>query len=629
MKHLFFTLLTLFSFLSFQYELSANTKHKEITELNTWIDSLFTANLESLNIAGAAVIIVQGDSILHINGYGVGDIESKKAVDAYTSIFGVGSVSKTFVAAAAMHLVEQGKIDLDRDVNRYLKSIQLNYPFNDSITVRHLLTHLAGFDDNNIATMVHSEEKLIPLAEYIKTRMSPQIRPSGKAIAYSNNGYALLGLIIEEVSGMPFHEYVKEYILTPLEMNHSSFRRQADLEENYVTSYFNNGVQLVPYKTGFHHFYPAGSFRSTAADMGNYIKMWLKNGNFKGAQLLDSATVYQMHNTGFDHYEDADFGRLLGFTESAWYGERIVYHSGGVQGFRSLLTLVPEKNIGVFTCVNSSNTHQQESRIFMEEFKNHLFEQLMPERMVQNEITSSMPKVGEVDEPLEKFTGKYRHLSYAHTTLDKVALLLGLAKEIEIVSNDSALEIVEWKEKLRPVYDLTFYSNYNRHQAFGRNTKGDISYFYIDAYAYEKLKWYEPLKFQRIWIGSIFLMLLIYLITIGIRLLFIHKRERHLLNKINFSLSTLIILFMIIFAYSLFTTDPMQFFIGVSSIMKVALVIPFLIIPLNFASVYLLIRVIKNKEMRALGLVFQSLAMIASVLFIPWLHYYNLIGFNY
>jgi len=629
MKHLLIALSILCSLFSFGNKIYSQNTDVQTSDLNAWIDSTFTENIKSLNIAGATIVVMQGDSILHLNGYGVTDIESKKAVDAHRSIFGVGSISKTFVATAVMKLYEDEKLELDRDVNNYLKSFQLSYPFNDSITVRHLLTHTAGFDDNNIATIVHSEDKVIPLAQYIKTRMSPQIRPSGKAIAYSNNGYALLGLIVEEVSGMPFHQYVKENVLNPLEMNHSGFRRQVELEEDYATSYLKKGEQLIPYKTAFHHFYPAGSFRSTAADMGHYIAMWLNSGFFNETQFLDSSTVSKMHNTGFKQYEKADYGWLLGFTESQWYGERTVWHTGGIQGFRSQLTLIPERNVGVFISVNSSNTKQQKSRIFMNQFTYDLFARLMPDCMVQKARPTITSKAGRVDEPLELFSGAYRYIRYAHTTLDKISVLFGIVPEIHVMAKDSTLEIVEWQDKLVPISDLTFRGKWDRHLAFGKNKKGDISYFFTDAHAYEKLKWYEPLKFQRIWIGSIFLILLIYIITSGIGKLFVSNRERHLLKKVNFSLASLVVVFVVVFAYALFTIDPMQFFIDIPMLFKTALVLPFLIIPLELVTIYLLTKAIRFKELRTFDLVYQSIIAVAVLFFIPWLMYYNLIGFNY
>ena len=164
---------------------------------------------------------------------------------------------------------------------------------------------------------------------------------------------------------------------------------------------------------------------------------------------------------------------------------------------------------------------------------------------------------------------------------------------------------------------------------FGKNKKGDISYFFTDSYAYEKLKWYEPLKFQRIWIGSIFLILLIYIITSGIGKLFVSNRERHLLKKINFSLAALIVVFVVLFAYILFTSDPMQFFIDIPLLFKEVLVLPFLIIPIELVSIYLLTKAIRYKELGTFNLIYQSLITVTVLFFIPWLMYFNLIGFNY
>ncbi|MRT93617.1 serine hydrolase [Ancylomarina sp. 16SWW S1-10-2] len=629
MKHLLITFLIISSFFSSENKIYSQNIDDQTSDLKAWINAQFTEGLDSFNIAGATIILMQGDSILHMNGYGLADIESNTLVNSTSSIFDIGSISKTFVGTAVMKLVEDGELELDRDVNNYLKSFQLTYKFNDSITIRHLLTHTAGFDDCNIGTIAHSEENIIPLAQYLKNQMSPQIRPSGKVISYANKGYALLGLIVEEVSGLPFNEYVRKNILQPLEMNYSGYRRQAKLKKNYVTSYLQKNEQLIPYKPAFHHTYPASSFRSTASDMGHYISMFLNNGEFHGIQILDSSTVAKMHQTGFKNYEKANFGWLLGFQESHWYGKRTVSHSGSIQGFSSQLTLMPEKNLGLFISVNSSNYYQQKSRVFMDKFINDLFARLMPECLVKKEKATVSPKLGAVDEPLEMFTGTYRWCRYAHTTLDKVSVLVGLIPEIEIISKDSTLEIVEWNDKLVPISDLTFQSIYDRYLAFGKNTKGEISYFFTDTYSYQKLKWYEPVKFQRLWIGSIVLFLLIYIITSIVRKLFVRNRNSHLLKKINFSLASLVVLFIAVLTYALFTTGPFEFFYGIPLLIKMALVIPFLIIPLEFFSVYFLIKAIRFKELGTFNLIYQSIIVVAVLFFIPWLMYYNLIGFNY
>lgn len=629
MKHLFLVFIILCSFFSTESKIYAQNMDAQTPGLTGWIDTQITEGMESFGIAGLTLVIMQGDSILHINGYGLADIESNTPVNSNSSIFGIASISKTFVATAAMQLVEDGRLELDRDVNCYLTSFQLAYRFNDSITVRHLLTHTAGFDYSNIGTSVRTEEDVIPLAQYLKKRMPPQIRPSGKAITYSNQGYALLGLIVEEVSGQPFHQYVKQQILNPLEMSKSGFKKQAELKENYVTSYLQKGKQLIPYKPDLKLNYPAGGLNTTALDMGNYISMFLNNGTFKGIEILDSTTVAKMFHSSFRHYKKAEYGWLLGFPESHWNGMKLYGHGGFIQGFESQLSLIPEKNIGLFISVNSSNYLQRKSRVFIDKFINDLFARLMPECLVKNEISKVSTTIGSVDEPLENFTGMYRHAQYGYKTLDKLGILIGLAPEIEIVSKEDTLEIVPWNIKVMPASDLTFRSAHGNYVAFGRDIKGEIFYFFAEAFPYHKLKWYEPVKFQIFWVGSIIFILLIYILVSGGRKLFVRNKRSHLIKGLNFSLASLIILFMALLAYALKTTDPLEFFYGIPLLVKMALVLPFFIIPLEFVSMYFLIKAIRYKEVQTFDLVYQSLVLVAAILFIPWLIYYNLIGFNF
>ncbi len=629
MKHLLITFLIICSFFSSKNIIYSQNIYEQTTDLNAWIDSQITKGMDSLNIAGATIVLMQGDSIRHIKGYGLADIESNTPVNGNSSIFGVGSISKTFVATAVMQLVEEGKLELDQDVNSYLTSFQLKHKFNDSITVRHLLTHTAGFDNCIIGTSVRAEEDVIPLAQYLKKRMPPQIRPSGKSINYTNQGYALLGLIVEEVSGQPCYEYIRKKILKPLEMNSSGFKRQAELKKNYVTSYLQKGEQLVPYQPDFKLNYPAGGLNATASDMGHYISMFLNNGRFKGVQILDSTIVAKMFHTPFRHYEKAEYGRLLAFPESSWYGIKLYEHTGTAQGFNSQLSLIPEKNTGLFISVNSGNHLTKKSKLFINQFTYDLLARLMPESMVEEEKAKVSPAIGSVDEPLEAFTGKYRYTWYGFTTLEKLGILIGIAPEIEIVQKDNTLEILQWNDKLIPISDLTFYSKYDRYLAFGRGFKGDISYFFTDTYSYHKLKWYEPVKFQMFWIGSIILILLIYIITSAVRQLFVLNKKSHLIKSVNFSLAALIVFFLSMLSYAIITTDQMEFFYGIPLLFKIALVLPFLIIPLELVSIYLLTKAIRFKELGTYDLIYQSLIAVAALFFIPWLMYYNLIGFNY
>ena len=629
MKNILISLLVLCSFFSSENKLYSQKINGQTPELNEWIDSLFTEGINSNNIAGATIVIMQGDSILHTKGYGLADIESNSPVNSSYSIFGIGSISKTFVATAVMQLYEDGKLELDRDVNRYLKSFQLDYKFNDSITLRHILTHTTGFDVSNIGTATRLEKDVIPLAQYLKRRMPPQIRAAGKIITYSNQGYALMGLIVEEVSGLPFHEYISQNILKPLEMDYSGFKRQAELKDNYATSYLQKGGLLIPYKPQFELNYPAGSFSATASDMGHYISMFLNDGNYKGVQILDSSSIAEMFNTPFRHYEKAKYGWLPGFQESYWNGTKICGHGGEIQGFESQLSIIPEKNIGLFISVNSSSYPNSISRVYIDQFILKLLAKLMPDKIEKRKEPKVLPTIGSVDEPFEKLTGTYRYTYYGHKTLDKLGVLIGLAPEIEIIQKDSTLEVLPWKEKLIPVSGLTFYSGNGNYVAFDRDTKGEVAYFFIEAFPYQKLKWYEPVKFQILWVGSIILILLIYIICSAGSKLFVRNRKSHLIKKLNFSIASLIVLFITLLAYALLTTDPMMFFYGIPLLVKIVLLLPFLFIPLALYSIYSLIKAIRLKELGTFALVYQSVIPVAILFFIPWLMYYNLIGYNY
>jgi hypothetical protein len=279
--------------------------------------------------------------------------------------------------------------------------------------------------------------------------------------------------------------------------------------------------------------------------------------------------------------------------------------------------------------VNASSTLNSPSHAFIHSFSNKLLSRLLPEYKAGNESPANSTKAGKVDEPLNAFSGYYRTLKYPHKTLDKIALLMGFAQEIEIVSNDSALEIKEWYDILSPVSDLTFFSTYNKYVAFGKNTNGEISYFFNDTVAYEKLKWYEPLKFQIYWVCTIVLVMLIYIIARVVERLYLRNKKSHRIYKINFLLATLIIIFLTMLALFVITTEPSELFYGIPFLLKITLVLPFLIISGELISFFLLAKAFRYKELGVIDLIFQSVIAATALAFIPWLMYYNLIGFNY
>ena len=195
----------------------------DLDGLETFLDEFFNKNMAELNIPGAAVAVVKDGEILFSEGYGFADLEQQIPVDPAQTIMRVGSVSKLFTATAAMQLVEQGLIDLDKDVNSYLTALQISDELSQPVTLDQLLTHTAGFEDRVIGTSTLSPDEVLPLGEHLGDSIPKRVLEPGSVHSYSNFGFGLTGQLIEEISGMPFTQYVEENILQPVGMTRTTF----------------------------------------------------------------------------------------------------------------------------------------------------------------------------------------------------------------------------------------------------------------------------------------------------------------------------------------------------------------------------------------------------------------------
>ncbi|MEQ8935945.1 MAG: serine hydrolase domain-containing protein [Amphiplicatus sp.] len=200
-------------------------------DAEAWLDGFMPFALERGGIAGAVVVIVKDGEILTSKGYGYADLETKKPVDPAATMFRPGSISKLFTWTAIMQLVEQGKVDLDADVNAYL-DFEIPEAFGGPIKVRHLMTHTAGFEEAIKGIIIEDPEAMLPLDEYVKKALPARVYPAGEVPAYSNYATTLAGYIVARVSGQSFDDYIEQHIFAPIGMTRASFRQPlpADLE---------------------------------------------------------------------------------------------------------------------------------------------------------------------------------------------------------------------------------------------------------------------------------------------------------------------------------------------------------------------------------------------------------------
>ena len=317
-----------------------------------FFDALIPPQMRRDDIPGVVVALVKDGQILFAKGYGYADVAAKRPVTVDTTLFRIASISKLFTWTAVMQIVEQGKIELDRDVNEYLDfRIPATYP--QPITLRHLMMHTAGFQEALFNSALPPNQ-LPTLREFLVARLPPRIFPPGETPAYSNYGGALAGYIVERVSGQPFKDYADYHIFQPLGMRHSTFAQPlpGSLEPLLARGYRFASEPPRNFETV--QPYPSGSMSSTAEDMTRFMIAQLDEGRLGNVRILKPETARIMQNRGFGPIPVKN-GMALAFFEGLRNGYRSIGHAGGLPSFRSQLILVPDLRLGFFLAQNGIN----------------------------------------------------------------------------------------------------------------------------------------------------------------------------------------------------------------------------------------------------------------------------------
>ena len=311
--------------------------------------------------AGLAVVLVRDGSLEGFLGHGVADVESKEPITEDT-VFRIGSITKTFTAIAVMQLCERGLVDLDAPANDYLRTFRL-VPAKPSFrpTVRHLLTHTAGIGywrrlSDLLQPGVGSGDRAgrsgaPPLSEYYRRGLPVEVEP-GTKWAYSNHGFAALGQIVEDVSGQPFEDYLRERIFEPLGMDHTDLVRSERVRSRLATGYVlrSRGLNAVadrevPTPGG-------GGIYSAAADVVRYIASLQRMYAGERDLVLKPETLASMFHPHFQ-LDPRLPGMGLAFELGEESAHKTIGKTGIVSGFHSAIVLAPEDRIGVVVLSNT------------------------------------------------------------------------------------------------------------------------------------------------------------------------------------------------------------------------------------------------------------------------------------
>ena len=385
------------------------------------------------NIAGASIVVVKDGKILFARGYGYADVVKRVPVVADQTLFRPVSISKLFTWTSVMQLVEQGKLDLDRDVNDYLDfKIPATYP--KPITLRNIMTHTPGFEETIKELFVGDAKDLTPLRHYLEANLPKRIYPPGATPAYSNYATTLAGYIVQRVSGEPYESYVEEHILKPLGMNSTTFRQPLP---DALKTRMSNGYNVASEEPRHFEFVegaPAGACSTTATDMAHFMIAHLQYGQYEGAQILRPETAKLMQSSQFSNLPDMN-AMALGFYEETRNGHRIIGHGGDTDYFHSDLHLVPDQNLGFFVSYNSAGKGEISPRTA-------LWHQILDRYLPYT--PPAAPDVATAAQDANAVAGRYLVSRRSETTILKAFNVLGQSKVF--VNADGTISVSDEKD---------------------------------------------------------------------------------------------------------------------------------------------------------------------------------------
>ena len=369
--------------------------------LASLVDSIVRREMGVQHIPGAAFVFVANGRMVYKKGFGVANVDRNTLVDPDSTLFRIGSISKLMTATALVQLADRDRVLLAVDVNRYLRSATVPQTFPAPVTAAHLLSHTAGFDEIRPGTQAADESGVQSLGEFLRTRLV-RVRLPGEVPAYSTYGITLAGLLIEDVTGMPFEEYLRANIWRPLGMTRTAITLTSDLRARLAPGYeFANGRHVEqPYE--WYHTTPASSINATAADMGRFLLAHLEDGASGSTRMLSADATRLMRQSHARGHPDVP-GVGYGFFEGDYAGVRIVEHLGSVAGVSSALVLFPDQRSGFFLANHGESSTLRDS-VKLAIVQRFYSKPNVPPRAI---ALSS--------EEARRFTGTYRWNVYCHT----------------------------------------------------------------------------------------------------------------------------------------------------------------------------------------------------------------------
>ncbi len=368
-----------------------------IQELISRIDSLLIKN----RIPGAGIAIFTNDAIIYQGGVGYANMKTKTPINGNT-LFGTGSITKSFVGLAFLKLLEDGKINLQTPVKEIVPEIDIDNPWEETDPVRivHLLEHTSGFNDIHFNDYYINDNPEIPLKEALKISSNcrkVRWRP-GSIRSYSSAGYAVAGYILEKITGDKFENYIRKTVLEPLNMTASTFFLTPKNRQHFAQGYEG---KYKPSPFTYVYARPAGALNSSVRDMTLFVQFLMNKGKIKEEQLISKALIERMETPSSDWATQAGLkkGYGLGISNTFYKGFKWCGHNGATIGYAGSFAYSRELGTG---CVLLTNYYDMDFIFGINQIWHSLLDYVIGDNKPHSPIVPDIPA-----EQLQKYVGYY------------------------------------------------------------------------------------------------------------------------------------------------------------------------------------------------------------------------------
>ncbi|PHS18517.1 MAG: hypothetical protein COA86_07425 [Kangiella sp.] len=418
-------------------QLKTTSSSVNVEELTQFIDGYVESMINDLEPPGMMVSVVIGDKKI-TKGYGLANIETGDKNESNT-LFRIGSISKLFVWLSAHMLADEGKLNLDADINEYLGDFSIDEKFGKPITMRDLMSHRSGFDDNLRDFL--DPDRDIDLQEAVSRNSPLRVAKPGERASYSNLGSNIAAYIVENISGISFYEFVDSRILKPVGLNSTTLRdpgidrNDKDLESRMASPHeMKNGTAVKINYMAVRPQEPVGAVAMDANDAAIFMRLLLNQTQYDGGRLLSADAWDRITQPAFDDAvgsDDMGWGFMLNDVD----GFATIGHGGATQ-FLSWMFVIPELDMGVFISSNMNSNETSGAKLAWS----------IVRRVIGKDSASAFIALQGNPESAKQIAGKYLN---NRRPQDRGVSLFGMGSDINVRATDDGYLIFPGKKEVR------------------------------------------------------------------------------------------------------------------------------------------------------------------------------------